>query len=342
LPSPRSINYIWNWGSLLGINLIIQLISGIFLSIHYTPRTDIAFSSVIHIIRDVNSGWLIRSIHINGASLFFILIYAHIARGIMFSSFKSKSVWITGTFIFLILIATAFLGYVLPWGQISFWGATVITNLVSAIPYLGKIVVIWLWGNFSVRNATLNRFFSLHFLVPFILLVIILFHLISLHITGSNNPIGVKRNLEKVSFHPFFTLKDRITIIIIFAIIIFISLIRPYLLNDPDNFNPANPLRTPIHIQPEWYFLFAYAILRSIPNKLGGVVGLLASILILLSFPYKKKHSLSRKYNPAKKVLLRLMVINFFNSHMNWRKPSRTPLWNPRPNSQSILLYHHN
>jgi len=301
LPTPSTISYIWNWGSLLGINLGIQLISGILLSIHYTPHIDIAFSSTIHIIRDVNSGWLIRRIHINGASLFFILVYIHIRRGILFSSFKSISVWISGIAILFALIGTAFLGYVLPWGQISFWGATVITNLVSAIPYLGKTIVTWLWGGFSVGNATLNRFFSLHYLLPFILTALIIIHLASLHIKGSNNPIGIKRNLDKISFHPFFTSKDIIGLLLIIIPFLTISLITPYDLGDPDNFNPANPLNTPIHIQPEWYFLFAYAILRSIPNKLGGVIALVASILIIVIFPFKQKYSLSNKFNPTKK-----------------------------------------
>jgi len=303
LPTPSNISYIWNWGSLLSLNLIIQLISGVLLSIHYTPHIDTAFSSTIHIIRDVNSGWLIRSIHINGASLFFILIYTHIRRGILFASFKTTSVWISGILILFAIIATAFLGYVLPWGQISFWGATVITNLVSAIPYLGSTIVTWLWGGFSVRNATLNRFFSLHFLLPFIVTALIGVHVASLHITGSNNPIGIKSNIDKIPFHPYFSSKDVLGVVTILSSFLTLSLIYPYRLGDPDNFNPANPLSTPIHIQPEWYFLFAYAILRSIPNKLGGVIALVISILVIAFLPLKTKNNLSSKFNPLKKII---------------------------------------
>lgn len=289
LPAPSSISFMWNWGSLLGITLIIQLITGLLLASHYNSRVSIAFSSVIHIIRDVNFGWILRIVHINGAAIFFIVIFIHIRRGIIFSSFKSKPTWVSGTVILLVLMGTAFIGYVLPWGQISFWGATVITNLVSAIPYIGKRIVEWLWGGFSVGGATLSRFFILHFLLPFILASIIIIHLISLHVMGSNSPIGLNPNTDKISFHPFFTSKDLLGAIIFFIVLIAISFLIPYSIGDPENFNPANPLNTPIHIQPEWYFLFAYAILRSIPNKLGGVLALLISILIILILPFKKK-----------------------------------------------------
>ena len=311
LPAPSSISFIWNWGSLLGITLAVQLLTGLLLASHYNSRINIAFSSVIHIIRDVNLGWILRIVHINGAAIFFILIFIHIRRGILFSSFKAKFTWISGTAILLILIGTAFIGYVLPWGQISFWGATVITNLVSAIPYIGKIIVEWLWGGFSVGEATLNRFFILHFLLPFILRAVIIVHLISLHIIGSNSPIGLNPNTDKVSFHPFFTSKDSLRFILYLLILISISFLGPYSIGDPENFNPANPLNTPIHIQPEWYFLFAYAILRSIPNKLGGVLALLASILIILILPFKKKYNLSSKFNPNKKVIFWITVATF-------------------------------
>jgi len=310
LPTPSSISYIWNWGSLLSINLIIQIISGILLSIHYTPQIEMAFSSTLHIMRDVNSGWIIRAIHINGASLFFILIYTHIRRGMLFSSYKNSHVWFSGIGILFILMATAFLGYVLPWGQISFWGATVITNLISAIPFLGKIIVEWLWGGFSVGNATLNRFFSLHYLLPFILIGIIIIHLFSLHTHGSNNPTGIKR-IDKISFHPFFSIKDTLGVSIILIPFLSVVLIFPYSLGDPDNFNPANPLRTPIHIQPEWYFLFAYAILRSIPNKLGGVIALITSILIIRILPFKSNFILSNKFNPLSKLIFWILTISF-------------------------------
>jgi ubiquinol-cytochrome c reductase cytochrome b subunit len=312
LPAPTSISYIWNWGSLLGITLIIQLLRGLLLASHYNSRIELAFSSVIHIIRDVKIGWFLRILHINGASLFFVLIYIHIRRGILFSSFKNFPIWLSGTLVLLILIGTAFMGYVLPWGQISFWGATVITNLVSAIPIMGKIIVEWLWGGFSVGGATLNRFFILHFLLPFILRALILIHLISLHITGSNSPTGLNPNLDKITFHPYFLVKDTNSIILYISILIFFTILFPYSIGDPENFNPANSLRTPIHIQPEWYYLFAYAILRSIPNKLGGVIALLISILVILILPFKKIYLISSKFVPIKKIFFWILASSFF------------------------------
>lgn len=292
LPTPLNISIWWNFGSLLGICLITQIISGFFLSIHYCPRIHNAFDRVIHIIQDVNYGWIIRLIHINGASIFFICIYIHIGRGIYYNSFILSKTWIIGVIIFLITIGTAFIGYVLPWGQISFWGATVITNLVSAIPYIGDIIVKWLWGGFSVNNATLNRFYSIHFILPFIILFLVIIHLVFLHDTGSTNPIGLNRNYYKIPFNPYYTIKDIIGFIIIISILILISILNPYILSDPENFNIANSIITPVHIQPEWYFLFAYAILRSIPNKLGGVIALLISILILLILPFNKNYKI--------------------------------------------------
>jgi len=245
----------------------------------------------------------LRMVHMNGASIFFTIIYIHIARGIIFSSFKSLFVWRSGTMILFLLIGTAFIGYVLPWGQISFWGATVITNLVSALPYIGVIIVEWLWGGFSVRGATLSRFFMLHFLLPFLLLAFIIIHLLSLHIFGSNNPLGINSNLDKIPFHNYFTVKDSLRIIIFIIVLIFLRFIYPYSIGDPENFNPANPLNTPIHIQPEWYFLFAYAILRSIPNKLGGVLALVISILLIIVLPFKNKKIMSSKYNYTQKLI---------------------------------------
>lgn len=301
LPAPSSISYIWNWGSILGTTLIVQIITGILLASHYNARVEAAFSSTIHITREVIEGWILRFIHINGASLFFLVIFIHIRRGMIFSSFKGKETWISGISILFILIGTAFIGYVLPWGQISFWGATVITNLVSAIPFIGNYIVQWLWGGFSVGQATLNRFFAIHFLLPFILSAFIIIHLASLHITGSNPPTGIKANRDKISFHPFFSSKDLLGIILFLWRLMVISLVAPFSIGDPENFNPANPLNTPIHIQPEWYFLFAYAILRSIPNKLGGVIALVLSILIIAIFPFKNKASLRAKFSPSKK-----------------------------------------
>lgn len=304
LPTPSNIRIWWNIGSILGLCLIIQIITGLFLTIHYTPNTEIAFNRVVHICRDVNYGWIIRTIHANGASIFFICIYIHIGRGLYYGSYKLIHTWIVGVIILFLVIATAFLGYVLPWGQISFWGATVITNLLSAIPYVGKIIVEWLWGGFAVDNATLNRFFAFHFLLPFIVSAIVIIHLLFLHQTGSNNPLGTNRNIDKIPFHPYFSTKDIIGFIVTTIILITISLWNPYLLGDPDNFIPANPLVTPVHIQPEWYFLFAYAILRSIPNKLGGVIALIISIAILFIIPLTNKRKFQRiNFYPVNKFL---------------------------------------
>nr|QYF07858.1 cytochrome b [Stigmatomma silvestrii] len=285
LPTPINISYWWNFGSLLGLFLMIQIISGLFLSMHYCPNTFMAFSSMIHIIQNINNGWLMHNIHMNGASMFFICMYLHMARGLYYTSFKLKLTWMAGTSIFILSMATAFLGYVLPWGQMSFWGATVITNLLSTIPYIGTLIVQWIWGGFSINNATLNRFYSFHFILPFILIIFILIHLYALHLTGSSNPLGTSSNLSKIPFNIYFTLKDILGFLLFLTLFLIIILQYPYNLGDPDNFILANPLVTPIHIQPEWYFLFAYAILRSIPNKLGGVMALLMSIMILYILP---------------------------------------------------------
>nr|AWN56273.1 cytochrome b [Glena unipennaria] len=309
LPSPSNISYLWNFGSLLGMCLMIQIITGIFLAMHYCPNIDMAFNSVAHICRNVNYGWLIRTLHANGASFFFICLYIHIGRGIYYNSFNLMETWISGVTIFFLVMATAFLGYVLPWGQMSFWGATVITNLLSAIPYLGNIIVQWLWGGFAVDNATLTRFFALHFLMPFIVTSLVLIHLLFLHQTGSNNPLGTNSNIDKISFHPYFSFKDMLGMLLMMMILINLNFISPYLLGDPDNFTPANPLVTPIHIQPEWYFLFAYAILRSIPNKLGGVIALVMSIAILYILPFISISKFqSNQFYPTKKIMFWLLV----------------------------------
>nr|QXP99665.1 cytochrome b [Nymphalis io geisha] len=286
LPSPSNISSWWNFGSLLALCLMIQIITGLFLTMYYTANIDMAFYSVNYICRNVNYGWLIRTLHANGASFFFICIYLHIGRGIYYESFNLKYTWMVGVIILFLLMATAFMGYVLPWGQMSFWGATVITNLLSAIPYLGTMLVNWIWGGFAVDNATLTRFYTFHFLFPFIILLLTMIHLLFLHQTGSNNPLGINSNLDKIPFHPFFTFKDLIGFIILILTLTLLSLVNPYLLGDTDNFIPAHPLVTPIHIQPEWYFMFTYAILRSIPNKLGGVIALVMSILILIILPF--------------------------------------------------------
>nr|ALO70415.1 cytochrome b [Brundinia marina] len=309
LPSPSNISAWWNFGSLLGLCLGIQIITGIFLAMHYTANINLAFNSVAHICRDVNYGWFMRTLHANGASFFFICLYTHIGRGMYYSSYYFTITWLVGVIILFTVMATAFLGYVLPWGQMSFWGATVITNLLSAIPYLGTDIVQWLWGGFAVDNATLNRFFTLHFLLPFIVAALVMIHLLFLHQTGSNNPLGMNSNIDKIPFHPYFSYKDLFGFITMIMILTLLTLMNPYLLGDPDNFTPANPLVTPIHIQPEWYFLFAYAILRSIPNKLGGVIALVLSIAILMIMPFtNKKKMQSTTFYPMNKILFWSLV----------------------------------
>lgn len=310
LPAPSNISSWWNFGSLLGLCLIIQILTGLFLAIHYTADINLAFNRVNHICRDVNYGWLLRTLHANGASFFFICIYLHVGRGIYYGSYLYTPTWLVGVIILFLVIGTAFIGYVLPWGQISFWGATVITNLLSAIPYLGIDLVQWVWGGFAVDNATLTRFFTFHFILPFIVLAITIIHLLFLHETGSNNPIGLNSNIDKIPFHPYFTYKDIVGFIIITIILILLVLINPYLLGDPDNFIPANPLVTPVHIQPEWYFLFAYAILRSIPNKLGGVIALVLSIAILAILPfYHLRKFRGIQFYPINKIIFWTIVV---------------------------------
>jgi ubiquinol-cytochrome c reductase cytochrome b subunit len=286
LPAPNNLSIWWNFGSLLGLCLGIQIITGLLLAIHYTPHIDLAFSSVIHITRDVNYGWLLRTIHANGARLFFLCLYLHVGRGLYYGSYAYIETWNIGIILLILTIITAFIGYVLVWGQISFWGATVITNLFSAIPYVGNTLVQWIWGGFAVDNATLNRFFAIHFFAPFIIAAFRAVHLLFLHITGSNNPLGLNRDSDKISFHWYYSSKDILGYTIVILIFTIICLLWPNYLGDPENFLVANPLVTPTHIKPEWYFLWAYAILRSIPNKLGGVIAIFAAILILLTLPF--------------------------------------------------------
>nr|AKN23164.1 cytochrome b [Orcinus orca] len=285
LPTPSNISSWWNFGSLLGLCLITQILTGLLLAMHYTPDTSTAFSSVAHICRDVNYGWFIRYLHANGASMFFICLYAHIGRGLYYGSYMFQETWNVGVLLLLAVMATAFVGYVLPWGQMSFWGATVITNLLSAIPYIGTTLVEWIWGGFSVDKATLTRFFTFHFILPFIITALTAVHLLFLHETGSNNPTGIPSNMDMIPFHPYHTIKDTLGALLLILTLLALTLFAPDLLGDPDNYTPANPLSTPAHIKPEWYFLFAYAILRSVPNKLGGVLALLLSILILIFIP---------------------------------------------------------
>nr|UBR43147.1 cytochrome b [Microhyla beilunensis] len=311
LPTPTNISAWWNFGSLLGICLIAQIVTGLFLAMHYTADTTMAFSSVAHICRDVNYGWLLRNLHANGASFFFICIYLHIGRGLYYGSYMFKETWNIGVILLFLVMATAFVGYVLPWGQMSFWGATVITNLLSAAPYIGGDLVQWIWGGFSVDNATLTRFFTFHFILPFIIAGASMIHLLFLHQTGSSNPTGLNPNPDKVPFHAYYSFKDLFGFAILLAALASLSTFAPNALGDPDNFTPANPLVTPPHIKPEWYFLFAYAILRSIPNKLGGVLALLLSILVLFIIPIVHTSKFrSLMFRPMTKIFFWSLVAN--------------------------------
>nr|QED42595.1 cytochrome b [Cyornis ruficauda]QED42596.1 cytochrome b [Cyornis ruficauda]QED42597.1 cytochrome b [Cyornis ruficauda]QED42598.1 cytochrome b [Cyornis ruficauda]QED42599.1 cytochrome b [Cyornis ruficauda] len=313
LPTPSNISAWWNFGSLLGVCLITQIITGLLLATHYTADTSLAFNSVAHMCRNVQFGWLIRNIHANGASFFFICAYLHIGRGFYYGSYLNKETWNVGVILLLMLMATAFVGYVLPWGQMSFWAATVITNLFSAIPYIGQTLVEWAWGGFSVDNPTLTRFFALHFLLPFVIVGLTLVHLTFLHETGSNNPLGIPADCDKIPFHPYYSVKDILGFALMLIPLVSLALFSPNLLGDPENFTPANPLSTPAHIKPEWYFLFAYAILRSIPNKLGGALALAASVLVLFLVPLlhtSKQRSLT--FRPISQVLFWALVANLF------------------------------
>nr|BAC54977.1 cytochrome b [Corvus macrorhynchos]CCI51134.1 cytochrome b [Corvus macrorhynchos japonensis]CCI51180.1 cytochrome b [Corvus macrorhynchos japonensis]CCI51201.1 cytochrome b [Corvus macrorhynchos japonensis] len=313
LPTPSNISAWWNFGSLLGLCLITQIITGLLLAMHYTADTSLAFTSVAHMCRNVQFGWLIRNLHANGASFFFICIYLHIGRGFYYGSYLNKETWNIGVILLLTLMATAFVGYVLPWGQMSFWGATVITNLLSAIPYIGQTLVEWLWGGFSVDNPTLTRFFAFHFLLPFVIAGLTLVHLTFLHETGSNNPLGIPSDCDKIPFHPYYSIKDLLGFALMLIPLVTLALFSPNLLGDPENFTPANPLATPPHIKPEWYFLFAYAILRSIPNKLGGVLALAASVLVLFLMPLlhvSKQRSMT--FRPLSQILFWTLVADLF------------------------------
>jgi ubiquinol-cytochrome c reductase cytochrome b subunit len=327
-PTPINLNYMWSFGSTAGICLVIQIITGIFLAMHYTPHVDLAFSSVEHIMRDVNNGWLIRYLHANGASMFFIVTYCHIFRGLYYGSYMHPRglLWATGVIIFLLMMATAFMGYVLPWGQMSFWGATVITNLFSAVPFVGGAIVEWLWGGFSVDNATLNRFFSLHYLMPFVIAGLVIVHLSLLHANGSNNPLGINKNVDTVSFYPYFYVKDLLAFFILLAFFSFFVFYYPNALGHSDNYIPANPLVTPAHIVPEWYFLPFYAILRSIPDKLGGVIAMVAAILILLLLPIINTSEIrSSKFRPIFGIGYWFLVSDFLLLGWIGQKPVETP-----------------
>ena len=314
-PTPVNINYLWNFGSMAGIFLVVQILTGIFLAMHYTPHVDLAFLSVEHIMRDVNNGWLIRYLHANGASMFFAVVYIHVARGIYYGSYQKPRgfVWVVGVVILILMMATAFMGYVLPWGQMSFWAATVITNLFSAFPIVGEPIVAWLWGGFSVDNATLNRFFSFHYLLPFLIVGAVLVHLAVLHQNGSNNPLGINGSIDKISFYPYFVIKDLFSWVIAFIFYFGFVYFAPNYLGHTDNYIEANAMVTPAHIVPEWYFLPFYAILRSIPHKLGGVIAMFAALLVLLLLPYLNTSEVrSSSFRPLHRQFFWLLVLDYF------------------------------
>jgi ubiquinol-cytochrome c reductase cytochrome b subunit len=327
-PTPSNLTYAWSFGSTAGFCLVIQILTGVFLAMHYTPHIDLAFVSVEHIMRDVNNGWLIRYMHANGASMFFIVVYSHIFRGLYYGSYMypREHLWCSGVVIFILMMATAFMGYVLPWGQMSFWAATVITNLFSAIPFVGPAIVEWLWGGFSVDNATLNRFFSFHFLVPFLIAGMSLVHLALLHEHGSNNPIGVESSVDKIPFYPYFYVKDLLAffgLVTVFAVFVFYF---PNLMGHPDNYIPANPMVTPAHIVPEWYFLPFYAILRSIPDKLGGVIAMGGALVILLAIPFINTSEIrSSQFRPIFRIFFWLLVVDFLILGWIGQKPVESP-----------------
>ena len=313
-PSPTNLGYLWGVGSTAGLCLGIQIVTGIFLAMHYTPHVDLAFASVEHIMRDVNNGWLLRYLHANGASMFFIAVYVHMAKNLYYGSYTHprEHLWRSGVIIYLLMMGTGFIGYVLPWGQMSFWGATVITNLASAIPFVGQAIVEWVWGGFSVDNATLNRFFSLHYLLPFVIAGLVITHLVLLHQTGNNNPLGVDTTTDKMPFYPYCYVKDLFVFISFAVFFSFVVYFYPNVLGHSDNYIPANPLVTPAHIVPEWYFLPFYAILRSIPDKLGGVVAMVGAILILLTIPFTQSSEIrSSTFRPLFKILFWVFIADF-------------------------------
>ena len=314
-PTAINTSYLYGFGSMAGLMLVVQILTGIFLAMHYTGHVDLAFASVEHIMRDVNNGWLIRYAHANGASFFFLVVYIHIGRGLYYGSYMTprEHLWCSGVLIFVLMMATAFIGYVLPWGQMSFWGATVITNLFSAIPLVGDSIVSWLWGGFSVDNATLNRFFSLHYLLPFLIAGVVILHLILLHQSGSTNPLGIESNLDKISFYPYFYVKDLFGFIMLMVAFTWFCYFYPNSMGHPDNYIPANPMVTPPHIVPEWYFLPFYAVLRSIPDKLGGVLAMGGALLMLALLPWLNTSKVrSTAFRPIYRKLYWLSIANFF------------------------------
>nr|AAU87411.1 cytochrome b [Vipera aspis hugyi] len=326
LPVGSNISTWWNFGSMLLTCLMIQTITGFFLAIHYTANINLAFSSIVHITRDVPYGWIMQNSHAIGASLFFMCIYTHIARGLYYGSYLNKEVWLSGTTLLIILMATAFFGYVLPWGQMSFWAATVITNLLTAIPYLGTTLTTWLWGGFSINDPTLTRFFALHFILPFTIISMSSIHILLLHNEGSSNPLGTNSDIDKIPFHPYHSFKDLLMLTILITSLLMILSFYPDMMNDPENFSKANPLVTPQHIKPEWYFLFAYGILRSIPNKLGGTLALVMSVTILLSSPFTHtSNTRSMMFRPLMQLTFWTFTTTFIIITWAATKPVETP-----------------
>nr|AAU87487.1 cytochrome b [Lycodonomorphus inornatus] len=326
LPVGSNISTWWNFGSMLLSCLMLQIMTGFFLAIHYTANVNLAFSSIIHITRDVPCGWIMQNLHAISASMFFICVYIHIARGLYYGSYLNKEVWMSGVTLLIILMATAFFGYVLPWGQMSFWAATVITNLLTAIPYIGTTLTIWLWGGFSINDPTLTRFFALHFVLPFIITAMSSIHILLLHNEGSNNPLGTNSDIDKIPFHPYHSYKDMFMLTVMVALLFITMSFTPNLFNDPENFSKANPLITPQHIKPEWYFLFAYGILRSIPNKLGGTLALLMSIAILVTMPLTHtSHIRSMTFRPLTQFAFWTLITTFITITWAATKPVEPP-----------------
>ncbi len=329
-PTPKNFNYFWNFGALAMVTLVIMIGTGVFLSMNYTATTTMAFDSVERIMRDVNYGWLLRYVHMNGASMFFIVVYIHIFRSMYYGSYKAprELLWILGVVIFLLLMATAFMGYVLPWGQMSFWGATVITNLFSAFPLVGESIVTWLWGGFSVDNPTLSRFFSLHYLMPFVTVGVVFLHIAALHITGSNNPLGVepKGPQDTIPFHPYYTIKDSFGLVLYFIVFGLLVFFAPNFLGHPDNYIPANPMVTPAHIVPEWYFLPFYAVLRAVPDKLGGVLLMFGSIAVLFVLPWLDGSPVrSMRFRPLARPFFAVWCVSFLVLGYVGGKPAEEP-----------------
>nr|AAU87465.1 cytochrome b [Lycodryas inopinae]ADM33712.1 cytochrome b [Lycodryas inopinae] len=326
LPVGCNISTWWNFGSMLLTCIMLQTMTGFFLAIHYTANINLAFSSIIHITRDVPYGWTMQNLHAMGASMFFICIYTHIARGLYYGSYLNKEVWLSGITLLITLMATAFFGYVLPWGQMSFWAATVITNLLTAIPYLGNTITTWLWGGFSINDPTLTRFFALHFILPFTIISLSSIHIMLLHNEGSNNPLGTNSDIDKIPFHPYHSYKDTLMLTTMITLLLVMTTLTPDIFNDPENFSKANPLVTPQHIKPEWYFLFAYSILRSIPNKLGGTLALLMSVMILIIMPLTHtSRTRSMTFRPMAQFMFWMLIATFITMTWAATKPVEPP-----------------